>query len=149
MKILVECFTDTLFITLLGHKCVADHSSIGNVARRMKTKFIGELVLGIVDNDVNKPLYFDEFQEIKSSHTVSFLKHKTNKQRYLIFLKQDIEDFIAHSAKEAKVKNIVIAKTSKVSDNRKIVAFLNDIIGENPSSVSFLNACINEAAKAK
>jgi hypothetical protein len=159
MHILVECFADTLFVELLGYKCNADHSNIGNVAKRMKMQFVGEKVLGIADNDPTLPLYFDEFSELykNESFCIRYFKHKTLKNRFLILINPDIEGLIIRLEQESKTKAFAktkaklaeLTKTHTVKANKRLVTHLQNLIAKNPPSISFLKKCIADATKAK
>lgn len=155
----MECFGDNLLVQKLGYVKDDNHSSIGEVANRMRTKYSNERVLGIIDNNVPQdqtPRYFDNFYEIKRIHAVHFLRHKTE-DRYLIRINIDFEDFLMRIEKESKVKPFAptrsklesITKDQNIDLNKRFVKHIENLIKEEPSSIKFLTSCIEEARKAR
>lgn len=107
-KYLVEGYADEVLLKVfrIPEKKIIIAGNIGAVARQMKKaidkdEFI--VIVGTIDNDKNKPTYFEDF--IKEQETENFIfKKYEEKKQYLIILKPAIEKFILKAAKQAKIK---------------------------------------------
>lgn len=109
-KYLVEGYADEVLLEVFGipQKRIYIVKNIGAVARQMKKaidkdEFI--VIVGTIDNDKNKPSYFENFKTEQETHNFILKKHKKEKKRqYLIILKPAIEKFILKAAEQANIK---------------------------------------------
>ncbi|MEI6816674.1 MAG: hypothetical protein WCL14_08705 [Bacteroidota bacterium] len=159
-RVIAECYADTLLINMILRKKVTHGPNTNEVAKVMIKKPIQQLIIGIIDNDKNKPTYFNEFiiQESRQNCHFKIYKHRSNNHYFLIIDKAH-EDFIIkcatevglNTAKYAKYFNAKflksLTKSVYIDNNSEYKQFLNDIIQKRPASIvelrSFINTLLN------
>jgi hypothetical protein len=78
-----ECEADTLLIEVLGFKKPGHQQGVFNVIKAFE-KFPGLLIIGVIDRDKKQPSKIVEFEELKKFEDLIMIRHKTQKQHYLL-----------------------------------------------------------------
>ena len=152
-SILPECYADTVLIEIAGFKHPNHQPSIGQVANSMKKRPKTKLI-GVVDDDKNKPAYFSQFVLLEEKDRLSKYKHP-DREHYLIILSPAFEKWIYDAATDVNVdpekygfksmkrfKNAT--KNQFVSNNQEVKRFLNDIKQRKNSPMQTLIRWIRE-----
>jgi hypothetical protein len=155
MKILAECYGDTLLVGQLKYEYHAYHSGIGEVANQMRKYYANRRAIAIIDDDKNGPSYFNkECVLVEKKNGVTLLKHK-NEDHYVLKITPALEDFIDGAAADCEMELFEkdrkkfrdIVKDRKLHSNQKFVRYLNSIIQKNPPQIKTLKEFIDKAQK--
>lgn len=78
-----ECEADTLLVEVLGFKKPGHQQGVSNLMKAFE-KNPGLLIIGVIDKDKRQPSQMDDFEAVESHKNIVKLRHKINKQHYLI-----------------------------------------------------------------
>ncbi|TDX01058.1 hypothetical protein EDB95_2089 [Dinghuibacter silviterrae] len=92
-NLIPECNVDTVFVEAIGFKEPNHASSIAGVLAILERAPTKENVIGFIDNDKKKPLYFKQFESVKEMGSVGFYKH-VDKNRYLVVVRPAMDKFL-------------------------------------------------------
>lgn len=155
--IIPECHLDTMVVLrLLRLDRVHHQGGIGQVARAFQRQFANGKALGIIDDDKNKPVYFDGFETIDTAQSLSLRKHP-EKQHYLIVVSPAMDNFLLRCANDESVdpfskpygfKNrkyfLVQAKSIEVDKNDAMKQLINTLIQKRAEGFLKMHGWIHE-----
>jgi len=101
-----ECYADTALVGLLAkqNQTVEHVAGINEVAKALIHVAANEgKAIGIVDNDKQKPLYFDTFEVVVDEHRVCLRRNLTSNQ-FLVVIDKAIESFLLWNAVQVGIE---------------------------------------------
>jgi hypothetical protein len=138
-----ECEADTVMIEVLGFKKTGHQQGVNNVINAFAIRQ-GLFMVGIIDRDKRQPSKMLEFEEVKRFEALVLLRHKVQRQHYLIS-HPNLEDWLYE--KEAKTNNVEpaqygfksksyfheVAKSKDALKNNDLRSFFNALKQKSPT----------------
>ena len=157
LKILPECYCDTLLIQLLIRKIPNHQMGLGEVINILEAYFKNQKAIGLIDSDKDlkkhKTSFYSKFVFQRKESDVVLKKHPEH-DLYLMMLTPALEKFILKAANECGIPPNEIPFTEKrlkqlsksieAEKNQELRQFLNRIIQKKSPGTETLKNWIVE-----
>jgi hypothetical protein len=139
-NILTECFIDTLLVetTVPPTKGYNHQHSCNKVLVTMKTKFVNQFAIGIIDDDKRVPKDLEVFRQTEKYNNALALYKHIEKPHYVIKIIPASEQFIFDAARQC---NVSLVDYNLPDDLKKFTNITKHItVKENPDIKNLLRA---------